>query len=157
MWFFLLYSACHLNLMPNLWLDVWECFSAFYTAAISLSLGKITLPSNICYWEGCLRHLTPHIWEGSMLLVLCCFLWSVEPFFRRKRKGYSCDQAWDKNCMLLWMCAKGWDSSQRLPVNLKMVQGRALNKKHQILLLQSSCAGWGLRDWAAIPLQGHCV
>lgn len=115
MWLFLLYSACHLNWTLNLWLDVWECFSAFYTAAILLSLGKITLPSNICCWEGCLRRLTADIWRWQLYCWSCAIVSGAQKRFlegEEKPKAISvtnsdCKASEMKTGCFCWWCAKG--------------------------------------------------
>lgn len=81
-----------------------------------------------------------------ILLELCYFLWSVEPFFerKRKRKSYSCDQFWlqslrDENYVLLLMvCRREEFQSRGIFRSLKVVQGRPLNKNCKVLLLQQS-------------------
>lgn len=108
--------------------------------------GENNLPSNICSWERCFRHLTLHIWECQLYFwSSVIFFWSVEP----------CEKENEEEKLQLWpilvakaewwrLCAsvdgmpEGRASSQRHLEKPEDGPKRPFKKKCKILLLQLS-------------------
>lgn len=99
-----------------------------------------------------------------ILLELCYFPWSVEPFFdrKRKRKSYSCDQFWlqslrDENYVLLLMvCQREEFQSEAW----RWSKGDPLTRTAKFCscsrVTLCVCTGWEPSGWVAILLWGSC-